>query len=128
MIISSDYEHFCAELCNSNDEVVLTISNCMSLIKDMVMYTDNILCGESICMVEILNKWLPLRKAGGKPHYCNLTMRHIETLYDDMSPADLEAMRINRFLRRTKDRGMIVMDECCEILNDYLKKCHHLQI
>ena len=67
----------------------------MSLMKDMVMYTDSILCGDSICMEEILNKWLPLWKANGKPHYCNLTMTNMEILYDEMSPTDLEAIRIN---------------------------------
>ena len=46
-------------------------------------------------MEEILNKWLSLWKAGGKPYYCNFTMTNMKILYDDMPPADLEAMRIN---------------------------------
>ena len=102
--------------------MVYTIANYMSLMKDMVMYTESIACGDSICMEEILNKWLPLWKAAGKPHYCNLTMTNMEILYGEMSAADLEAMCINRCVRRTKDRDMMAMDECCEILNDYLKK------
>ena len=64
--------------------------------KDMVMYTDSISCGDSIYMEEILNTWLPLWKSGDKPHYCNLTMTSMEILYDEMSPADLEAMQINK--------------------------------
>ena len=122
LILSRDYELFCNELLLSNDGVVRTIANYMRLVDDMVLYTDSIACGDSISMEVILNKWLPLWKAGGKPHYTNLTMTNMEILYNEMSPTDLEGMRINRCVRRTKDRNMMAMDECCEILNDYLKK------
>lgn len=119
--------YFASRLYNADDEIVFTISNCMSLMKGMVMYTGSISCGDSICMEEILNKWLPLWKACGKPHYCNLTMTNMEILYGEMSTSDLEAsMRINRCVKRTEDRDMMAMDDCCEVLNDYLKKCLHL--
>ena len=49
-------------------------------------------------------------------------MTNVEILYGKFFPVDLEAIRINRCVRRTKDRDMMKMDECCEILNYYLKK------
>ena len=122
LMLAADYEKFCGELQLSGDEIVVTVANYMSLMSDFVSYKDSISCGDSICMEVILNEWLPIWKAGGKPNYTNLTMTNMEILYDEMSPTDLEAMRINRCVRRTKERNMMAMDECCEILNDYLKK------
>ena len=46
----------------------------------------------------------------------------MEILYSEMSPTDLEGMRINRCVRQNKGHNMMAMDECCEILNNYLKK------
>ena len=46
----------------------------------------------------------------------------MDIFYDGMLPADLEAMRIHWCVRRTEDINMMVMDECCGILKDYLKK------
>ena len=56
LVLAYNYEQFCEELFNSDDEIVLTISNHILLMKEMIMYTDSIVCGDSICMEELLNK------------------------------------------------------------------------
>ena len=122
LMLASDYENFCSELMYSNDQVVLTIANFMKLISDFTGFISGTRYGDSIVMKHILNEWLPIRKAGGKSNYTNLTMTNMEILYSEMSPTDLEGMRINRCVRRTKGHNMMAMDKCCEILNDYLKK------
>ena len=48
-------------------------------------------------------------------------MMKMENLYREMSPYDLESLRINRMMKHTTVDGMLAMDECCEILNDQLK-------
>lgn len=111
LMLAADYEKFYSELLSSQVEMVLTVSKYMSLMGDYVTYTDSISCGDSICMEVILNEWLPIWKASGKPNYTNLTMTNMEILYDEMSASDLEAMRINRCIRRTHKRNMMTMDE-----------------
>mmetsp|Transcript_30981 Transcript_30981/g.29809 ORF Transcript_30981/g.29809 Transcript_30981/m.29809 type:complete len:100 (-) Transcript_30981:85-384(-) len=49
-------------------------------------------------------------------------MTNMEILYSEMSPFDLECMRLNRMMRQKENGGMIAIDECCEVLNDHLKK------
>ena len=71
----------------------------------------------------LLKEWLPIWKTCRKTNYLNLCMTNMEILYNEMSCADLEAMRINRMMRQKENGGMIAMDEACEILNDQLKKC-----
>ena len=122
LMLASDYEIFCSELLNSNDQVVLTIANFMKLMDDFTSFISGTKCGDSIIMENLLNEWLPRWKAGGKSNYTNLTMTNMEILYSEMSPIDLEGMHINRCVKQTKGHNMMAIDECCEILNDYLKK------
>ena len=66
-MLTKYYELFCKGLLNSTDEIEVALSNYMSLTNNIVKYIDNILCGDSISMEVLLNKWLPLWMAGGKP-------------------------------------------------------------
>ena len=73
-------------------------------------------------MEHILNEWLPIWKTCRKTNYVNLTMTNMEILYSEISSIDLEYMRLNRIMRQKENGGMIAIDECCEVLNDHLKK------
>lgn len=119
LMLAADYEKFFSELLLSSNEIVVTVATYMSLMSDFVSYTDIISCGDSIYMEVIHNKWLPIWKAGGKPNYTNWTMTNMEIPYDEISATDLEAIRINKCVRKRQEGNMMAMDECCEILNDY---------
>ena len=65
LMLASDYEIFCVELLNSNDQVVLIIAKFMKLMNDFTGFISGTKCGDSIVMENILNEWLPIWKAGG---------------------------------------------------------------
>lgn len=104
LILSIEYELFFIDLLNSDDKIVVTITNIMTLINDMVMYINIIACGDSMCIEVILNEWLLLQKAGGKPHYTNLTMTNMEILHGELTSVDLEGMWINPCVRRKQSK------------------------
>ena len=69
----------------------------------------------------ILNKWLPMWKAGGKLNYTSLTNNNMDTFYNEMSTCDLEGMRLNLCDRLSEDNNMVAMNKLYEILNDHFK-------
>ena len=96
----------------------MTISNYLNLCLDYKMCTESTSKGDSISMEILLNNWLPIWKTCRKTNYVNLSMTNMEIMYNEMSCADLEEVRMNRMIRQKENRGMIAIDEACEMLND----------
>ena len=109
-MLAVDYEMFYKKLLQPGDKIIVTIANGMSLMSDFMSCTESPSCGDSIYMEVVLNECLPIWKVGSKPNYTNLTMTNMEILYDEMSPTDLESMRVNRCVRRIYERNMMAMN------------------
>ena len=122
IMMVSDYELFCSDLSCSSDEVVRTVANFMLAANDYSLNVNITTAGESIVVECLLNEWLPIWKAGGKTNYTELSFTNMEIMYDEMSPSDLEGMRLNRFIQLKENHGKVAIDESCEILNAHLKR------
>ena len=85
------------------------------------LYTDIIKEGDLISIEVLLNKWLPIWKECWKTNV-NHTTVNMEILYGEMSPYELESMMINRMVNHTVGGGIMAVEECCDLLNDHLKR------
>ena len=94
-MLIADYENFYNSLCDSKDEIVRSIANIMSIAHEYLLFTYSIATWDSITIKHILNKWLPIWKAGGKSNYTELLMANMGILNSEMTHIDLEGMRIN---------------------------------
>ena len=92
------------------------------------LHIDSMKDGDYIYIEVLLNEWLPIWKAYRKTNYTNIKMTNVEIFYNAMTHYDLQEMCVNRLMRHTKDGIVMVINKCCEILNDYLKKYDCLQI
>ena len=118
----SDYQEFCKDLLCSSDEIVRAIANFMVVASDYSLNVDSTSAGDSISLECLLNDWLPIWKAGGKTNYTELSCTNMEIMYNEMTPCDLEGMRLNRFIQLNENHSKVAIDESCEILNDHLKR------
>lgn len=106
ILMISDYEDFC--------------TNFMVAANDYSLNVYSTSAGDSIAVECLLNNRLPIWKAGGKKNYTELLLTNIEIMYDEISPCDLEEMRLNRSIQLKENHGKVAMDKSCEILNDHL--------
>ena len=99
------------------DEVLLGMLSYIELMEDHNSMDGAIWMGDFLLAELMINKWLSQWQASGKSRHVNLELDHIETLYRDCTPPELEAIRLNMFHRVSEGRGCFALDGRCELIN-----------
>jgi hypothetical protein len=107
-----------------NDEVVLFMLNYMELMADHELFTKSVRAGDFLVVECLILSWLPIWQAAGKHIYVCLSL-DMADLYKTAQGAELEEIRMNRFLRVSDGKNFVALDEMCEMMN-FLTKALNL--
>jgi hypothetical protein len=97
------------------------VLECYVLTADFILFDKSVKIGDSIAAEIIMTSWIWVMALTAKSKYRDLIACWIEVV-DSMSPAQLQSLRINAFVRLHADKGMIAKDDMCEKINQWLKK------
>ena len=95
----------------------------MKYVEDWLMCVDGVKVSDW-ALLEVLGcDWITMWSAVGKPQYLLEAKRRMEQMYGELTPQDLEYLRMNRFFRMSEGGNTIAHDDCCEKHNLAQKQC-----
>mmetsp|Transcript_90006 Transcript_90006/g.179697 ORF Transcript_90006/g.179697 Transcript_90006/m.179697 type:complete len:1367 (-) Transcript_90006:189-4289(-) len=121
LALQDSFAAYIDEKTQSSDAVVAWVMQFYDLMTDFVRFDRSIKVGDSIAVELIMVAWLAVFALVGKIHYTALVACWLETAFQTMTPAELEEMRLNRFVLLTVGHGRMAKDDICEKINLFLK-------
>jgi len=107
---------------HSDDKVVAFVMEFYVLMQDFNLFDRSVKVGDAIAVELLIVIWIWVFAITGKTHYVSLVGSWIEEALQKLSPAELQELRLNRFIRLHAGKGCIAKDDLCEKMNQWLKK------
>ena len=123
--IAVAFKEYLQELAEGEDEVVRFVMEFFTLWKDFSHTVEAIREGDSVAIEKAYIKFLPLFEMFGKVRYREVSLRQVESLYDENHEDRLNLFRCSRTIRLNEGRPRIGLDAFCEHLNGLLSRMAH---